>query len=141
MSVANAAAVDAAILTALATDVTLAALLPGGVYRDVAPANRTRFAIVQQQTHEDVEGFVAPLYEAFQYRITARILETTGGDADAAADRIHVLLQDVPLVVAGYTWMSTLRVDRVRLTEVDATDSDIRWQQAGGDYEVFVSPT
>jgi hypothetical protein len=141
MSVANAAAVDAAVIAALAGDAALLTLAPDGVFRDVAPANATRFVVVQQQTHEDVEGFRAPVYEVFQYRITARILETTGGDADAAADRIHALLQDAPLTVAGYTWMSTLRVERVRLTEIDAIDSDLRWQHAGGDYEIFVSPT
>jgi hypothetical protein len=142
MSVANAAAVDVAVMATLAGDAALMALVPDGVYRDLAPAGKRRFVIVQQQTHEDVEGFGAPLYEAFQYRITARILEVTGVDADAVAARIHELLHDAPLVpIAGYALMSCLRIDRVRLTEVDAVDRDIRWQHAGGDYEVFVSPT
>ena len=141
MSVADVAAVDAALVAVLAGDAALAALLPDGVYLDVAPADKTRFAIVQQQTHEDTEGFRAPLYETFQYRITARVLETTGVDANAAAYRIHVLLQDAALAAAGYAHMTTLRVDRIKLTEVDAVDNDIRWQIAGGDYEIFVSPT
>jgi hypothetical protein len=141
MSVADVAAVDTALVARLAGDATLATLLPDGVYLDVAPANKTRFVIVQHQTHEDSEGFGAPLWEREQYRITARVLEPSGVAANAAALRIHELLQDAPLVVAGYGHMTTLRVERIKLTEVDDVDNDIRWQHAGGDYEVFVSPT
>ena len=141
MSVANVAAVDTALVARLAGDATLAALLPDGVWVDVAAAGKTRFAIVQHQTHEDVRGFGAPaLYETCQYRVTARVLETTGVNANAAARRIHRLLHDQPLAAAGYAPMSTLRVDRIKFQEVDAVDNDIRWQVAGGDYEVFVSP-
>jgi len=140
MSVADVAAVDAALVAVLAGDATLAALLPDGVWIDVATKGATRFAIVQQQTHEDTEGFRAPLYETCQYRITARVLEKTGVDVNAAAFRIHQLLQDAPLAAAGYAHMTTLRGERIKLTEVDAGDKDIRWQIAGADYEVFVSP-
>jgi len=141
MSVANAAAVDAALIDVLAGDAALTALCPDGVYRDIAPAGTTRFVIVQLQTHEDIEGFRMPMYEEFRYRITARLLDPSGLDADAAADRIHVLLQDQVLAaIAGYTHMATLRVERLRTTEVDAIDNDIRWQLAGGDYEITVSP-
>jgi len=143
MSVADVAAVDVALVAVLAGDATLAALLPDGVFVDVAPAGSTRFVIVQHQTHEDTEGFgTTALYERFLYRVTARVLEASGLDADTAAGRIHALLHGTPLApIAGYTHMSTLRVERVKFTEVDAIDNDIRWQIAGGDYEVFVSPT
>ena len=141
MTVANVAAVDAAVMQILAADAELMALLPDGVYRDVAAAGATRFVIVQHQTHHDEEGFRAPVLEEFQYRITARVLETTSATVDAAALRIHTILQDTPITgIPGYTHMSTLRVERVRETEVDAIDSDIRWQLSGGDYEIVVSP-
>ena len=141
MSTADVAAVDAALIGVLASDATLAALLPDGVYLDVAPSNKTRFVIVQQQTHEDVEGFVSALYETCQYRVTARVLEATGVNVNAAAARIHALLHDqVIAAITGYVHMTTLRIERVKFTEVDAIDNDIRWQIAGGDYEVFVSP-
>jgi hypothetical protein len=143
MSVANVAAVDAALVAVLAADAALTALVPDGVYLDVAPAAKppkTRFVIVQLQTHTDTEGFRAPIYEECRYRITARILSPTAADADAAAYRIHTLLETTVLAVAGYTHMATLRADRVRVLDVDAIDPDIRWQVSGGDYEVFVSP-
>jgi len=141
MSVANVAAVDAALVAVLANDAALLALLPDGVYLDNPPANATRFVIVQYQIHEDVEGFRAPLYESFLYGVTARVLETSVATANAAALRIHELLQDQILTgIAGYTHMSTLRVGRVQTRDIDPIDNDIRWQIAGGDYEIFVSP-
>lgn len=141
MSVADVAAVDAALLAVLAGDAALMALVPDGVYLDAAPAGLSRFVIVQFQTHADVEGFGAALYEEFRYSVTARILATTGVDANAAAYRIHQLLQDTVLTIAGYTHMATLRVERLKFPDVDAIDNDIRWQHAGGDYEITVSPT
>ena len=142
MSAANAAAVDAALFAALAADAPLQTLLPDGVYFDVAPASKTRFVIVQLQTHLIEEGFGMELYEVFQYRITARGLMTTGVDANAAAFRINQVLSWLPLApIDGYTHMETLQVERVKFTEVDAIDNDIRWQIAGGDYEIYVSPT
>lgn len=142
MSTANLAAVDAALVSVLAADAQLGALLPDGVFLDVAPSNKTRFVIVQFQTRDGVEAFgAAALYEEFRYRVTARVLETTGVNADAAAARIHTLLHDAPLTgIAGYTHMETLMVERIKATEVDAIDNDIRWQHAGGDYEITVSP-
>jgi hypothetical protein len=143
MSVADVAAVDAAVIATLAADATLTALLPDGVYLDLAPSNKTRFVIVQHQTHEDVEAFGGTAhYETFRYRVTARVLESTGVNANTAAARIHALLHGQTLTpIAGYTHMATIRVERVKFPEVDAIDNDIRWQIAGGDYDVFVSPT
>lgn len=140
MSVANVAAVDVALVAILATDATLTALVPDGIFWNVAPAG-TRFVIIQPQTHVDEEGFRAPLYEAFRYGITARILTSSPIEADAAAYRIHELLEDQVLPgITGYTHMSTLRVERHRFPEIDAIDNDIRWWIAGGDYEIHVSP-
>ncbi|RPH52603.1 MAG: DUF3168 domain-containing protein [Planctomycetota bacterium] len=144
MSGGSGAAVDAAVVAALAGDVALTALVPDGVFLDVAPAakpSKTRFVIVQYQTHEDEEGFQSPLYEVFRYRVTARVLASSGVDVNAAADRIqHVLYVDPLAGLAGYTHMATLRPERIKTTEVDAIDNDIRWQVAGGDYEISVSP-
>ena len=141
MSVADVAAIDAALVATLTSDATLGTLLPDGVYLDVAPADKTRFVIVQHQTTADTEGFRETLYEEARYTVTARVLAATGIDVNTAARRIHELLKDATLLIAGYVHSSTLRVERVKFTEVDAIDNDIRWQIAGGDYELFVSPT
>lgn len=141
MSVANVAAVDAALVAALSADATLSTLLPDGVYLDIAPAGKTRFVLISFVTHDDVEGFGATLYELFTFQIKAVVLATTGIDADTAAYRIHQLLQRATLApIDGYTHSSTTRVERIRYPDVDAIDSDIRWQHSGGHYEIFVSP-
>jgi Protein of unknown function (DUF3168) len=143
MSVADVAAVEQALMAVLAGDAALAALLPGGVWRDVGPTNMTRFVVVQFETHEDVERFGSGAqYEMFRYNVTARIMEKTGANADAAAARIHALLHDQVLApITGYTHMMTLRVERVSHPEIDDFDNEIRWWMAGGAYEIFVSPT
>jgi hypothetical protein len=145
MSVANVAAVDAALVAVLRGDATLQALVPDGVWLDVAPAGpppSTRFVIVQHLAREDTEGLGTALYERFVYLVKAVVLTTTGVNADGAALRIHELLQDQSLApIAGYDHMSTLRIERVRYPDVDSIDDDLRWQHAGGQYEIFVSPT
>jgi len=139
--VANVAAVDAAVIALLAGDAALMALVPDGVWRVVAPAGATRAITVQLQTHEDIEGFGAPLYEEFRYRIVAHLLTTSVADGDAAAARIHTLLQDTVLApIVGYTHMATLRVEVISEQDPDPIDNDLRWQLAGGDYEITVSP-
>jgi hypothetical protein len=61
---------------------------------------------------------------------------------NTAAARVHALLHDAPLVpIAGYTLMASLREQRIKYLEVDARDAGIRWQIAGADYEITVSPT
>ena len=60
---------------------------------------------------------------------------------DAAA-RIDALLEDQPLTVPGYGWLSTVRVSRIRLpSELDPSDKSIRWQHHGGRYRVQVAPS
>lgn len=141
MSVADVAAVDDVLVAALTGDATLATLLPDGVYFDIAPAGKTRFVLISFVTHDDAEGFQTPLYEQFTYQVKAVVLAKSAIDADAAAFRIHELLQRGVLTpIAGYTHMATLRVERIRYQDVDAIDSDIRWQHSGGHYEITVSP-
>jgi len=145
MSVANVAAVDAAIVAVLAGDAALTALVPDGVWLTTAPARRplrTGFVIVQHQTHGDTEGFRAAMYEEFRYRVTAWVLSPSPAPAAAAAYRVHELLEDTVITgITGYTHMSSLRVDRVGPdVQIDPIDNELRWQIAGADYEVFVSP-
>jgi hypothetical protein len=73
--------------------------------------------------------------------VTARALMTAGVDINAAAARIHAVLYDAVIgPIAGYTHMGTDFVDRTKYIEVDSRDTDVRWQIAGGDYDVHVSP-
>lgn len=136
--------VDAAIVAALKTDTSsggLMTLMTDGVWIDMAPKDSTKFVIVSLSTHEDQYEFAGAAYEKSVYLVKAVDLNISGTRAKAAAARIHALLQDVPLSISGYVHMLTQREERIRYTEVDEENADIRWQHRGGRYQVFVSPT
>lgn len=137
----DSSATDSALVAKLQADATLAALLPDGWWFDEAPPGRTRFGIVSLVDAADVAVFGGRAYEDTLYLVEARILSTAGGDIKAAAARIDVVLEDQPLTVAGYTWMTCHRESRVRLIDVDAQDTTIRWFRRGGQYRLQMSVT
>jgi hypothetical protein len=132
--------VDAAIIALLAGDATLTALMTDGVYMDVANSGATKFVIVSLSTHEDEYVFEGSAFERSQYIVKAVERSNSGTNVKAAAARIHTLLQDQPLTITGYKHSLTRRAERIRYTEVDEVDNDIRWQHRGGRYDVMVSP-
>jgi len=136
----DASDVDAAIVAKLAGDATLTALMPDGVFMDIAPSGTTRFVIVSLATHEDDYMLGEAAYEKSVYLVKAVERNISGTTVKAAAARIHALLQDVRLTIAGYVHMLTQREERIRYTEVDPDEPDTRWQHRGGRYAVFVSP-
>jgi hypothetical protein len=136
---ADSSDVDAAVIALLAGDATLMALMPGGVFFDVAPPGLTQFVIVSQMAHEDAYTFGASLWERFLYLVKAVMQGPSNHTANEAAARIHVLLQDVPLPVTGYSTRLLQRTDRIRVTEVD-DDLQTYWQHRGGLYELFAAP-
>jgi hypothetical protein len=137
----DASDIDAAILATLSGDATLQALAPQGVWFDEAPAGSKAFVIVSLVDERDEEEFGQCAYEDALYAVTFRELKTPNGgsNAKAAAARIHALLEDQPLTVSGYSWMTIHREQRLRQTEVDAVDASIRWNHRGGHYRVMFS--
>jgi len=134
--------IDAAILAKLGSDATLLALAPNGVYFDLAPAGSTRFVIVSLVDAFDEPQFGGIAYEDLLYAIEYRELRQATGpasNAKAAAQRIRVLLEDQPLTVAGYTWMTVHRERVERKTETDDLDTSIKWNRRGGQYRVQFS--
>jgi hypothetical protein len=139
------ALVDRAVLDALQADAPLAALLPDGVWFGEARQGLTAFVVVWAPDVRDVAQFGRPgqrtAYLDCAYWIRAATQDTTPGRANDAAARIDALLVDVPLVVAGFGWLSTARVERLAPPpQVDAVDASIRWQMRGGRYRVLVAP-
>lgn len=124
----------------LANDATLTDLMTDGVYMDVVPSGKTKFVIVSQVIHEDEYVFEGRAFERFTYLVKAVSLDTSGTDVKTAAARIDTLLQGVALTITGYSHCLTRRTERLRMTEVDDVNHDIRWQHRGGRYEVVVSP-
>jgi hypothetical protein len=134
--------VDAAIIAVLRNDPELRALMPGGVYFDVAPPGRTQYVVVSMEFHEDTYTFDGS-FETTLYLVKAvERITAAGGDGNTkrAAARIQELLQDQPLTITGYVHSSTSRTGRARDTEPDEVDHDARWQHRGGRYQVFVTP-
>ena len=137
----DATEVERALIGKLAADATLAALLPDGVYYDLAPIGATRFALVSLSSSRGLgELNDGDTLRALVYLVKA---VAKGADADpiAAADaRITALLDhgdlDLP-AAAGCTLMRLGWVDRVRYTETAAGET---WQHRGARYEVTVTP-
>jgi len=133
----DSSAIDQALIDKLAADATLTALMPGGVYVDEGPAGQTQFVIVSLADEIDEDTFGGTAFEDALYLVKAVELSTvTVKNIKAAAARIQVVLHDQVLTVAGYTPMAMHRESRIRLTEVDAVDSAIRWSHRGGRYRV-----
>jgi len=133
--------IDNALIGYLAADATLRAQLPDGVYQDEAVPQATRYALVVVNDAVDYPVFDGPGFESVLYQVTAVIQQGASGDIKAAAARIHELLQDATFTIPGYTLTACYREDRVRGTEVDSNDSDIRFFHRGGRYRVQATPT
>jgi hypothetical protein len=132
---------DEAIRLVLASDAALTALMPDGVYFDAAPPGLKHFVVLALVSEEDTATFEAGrTIEDALYRIQAVALDTSADTAAAAADRIDALLEDVALVVADYSWMTTHREGRVRGTPEDPVDPSVHWQVIGGNYRVQMAP-
>ena len=99
----NSSDVDAAVVQRLVTDPTLAALMPDGVWLNVARKDATRFVVLELLTHTDTYGFNFEAWELFGYQVKAVSLNSTGSDVNAAAARIRELLTDaVDMPIPGY---------------------------------------
>jgi hypothetical protein len=135
-------AIDTALIAKLAGDATLTGLAPGGVYREVAPQGvEEPFVIVQQMTHED--QYLLRRQSAFEsvlYLVKAVQQSMSGSGAQAAADRIHTLLQNGSLTITGYTLTLLQREERIATVEIDE-DRDLRYQHRGGLYRLIAEPT
>ena len=128
--------IDAALIALLEADAPLRALLPDGVSFDKARQNSQRFVVVSLVMEDDIPEFGRCAYEDALYLVKAVALGTDGATAELGAARIHELLEDQPLTVEGYGWMTMHRESRVRLKEPDAVDAALVWQHFGGNYRV-----
>jgi hypothetical protein len=143
----DSSAIDQALVDKLSGDTTLTALMPDGVWMDEGPAGKQQFVIVSVVDAHDAPIFEGRGTETVLYAVEARELSSVAvKNIKAAAARIDALLDPPPpaaratLTIAGYGFQLMRRESRVRLTDVDAVDSSIRWQRRGGQYEVVVAP-
>jgi hypothetical protein len=133
--------IDNALVALLGSDATLLANMVNGVYMDEGPPGATRYVIVTLEESNDVYEMGRRAYEDHLYAVVPLALSGSGGDVKAAAARIEVLLQDQPLTVTGYTWMTTFREGRPAgpRSVRDAGDPSLLWQRRGARYRVQMS--
>ena len=140
--------VDDALVAKLLADPALIALMPDGVFFDVAGksiavvGDARRFVLVSIVEADDASIFEGRAAEDTLYRVEARALATlvTPAQMKAAAARIDALLELGTLTVADYTLQVMRRRGRTRMTDVDSVDTAIRWYHRGGLYQVKVAP-
>lgn len=139
-----------AVIAALGSDPTLLALMPNGVYEDVAPTFATKFVIVSHIVGNDVRTFQVRAFEDVLLLVEARAKVDTGnpsatGDVRAAAARIDALLDpqsaSASISMAGYGLMGIVREEPVRGTERDDKDPAILWRRRGGRYRILAALT
>jgi len=132
-----------AIIAVLGADPTLLALMPNGVYYLNGPNGATRFVSVKIQDATDVAEFGRRAIEDAHYEILATALSSMIGPDDmrAAAYRIDELLEDQPIAVTGYEWMTTHRVNPVIDKMTDPENPNLEWRYRGGTYHVVFAPT
>ncbi len=129
----------------LRDDPQLKSICPDGVWWDSGDEKSKRFIVCSLVDHSDVavfaeEGKSARAWEDYLFLVKAVMLNSAGGSVGAASARIDALLNDQPLSVGGgYGFMAMFRERRIRITESDAENSDVRWLHRGGHYRVQVS--
>lgn len=132
--------IENGVIAKLGSDAALLALCPDGVYYAEAPPNAKRFVIVQLMHSRNEPAFSkGRASEEVVLMVKAVMVSTASGNIQAAAARIDALLEDGTLTVAGYELGAMYRdpdEDRLRITEVDELDPDIRWSHRGGFYRV-----
>ena len=129
-------AIDAGLKARLAGDATLTALVPDGVWMTLAPMHARRFVLLECLDTVPVPVFAGVGFENCVYRVTAVMQEASSEDADAAAARIELLLNDVPFDAAGYAWMTSYQEKRVPPTLESDPDTAVRWIRRGGEYRI-----
>lgn len=137
----DSSAIDGAVLALLQGDTALKALMPDGVYRNLAAPAAKRYVLLDIDEWNDVATFVdGRALELGRYLVKAVGLASLNPDIKGAAYRIDQLLEGAHLTVTGYgdVWLDA-REDRFDATEPDATDPTIRFLHRGGYYRVTAS--
>lgn len=141
----DSSALDAAVTNLLITDSALMALLPDGVYFDQVPQNGRRYVLITIPAAPDIGMFADPTtgqglaFEEPIYLVLAVVLASSG-DIQAAADRLHAILEGATITAPGYGPAMLRRISRVRRGDRDQTDASQRWQVRGGEYTMTVAP-
>jgi hypothetical protein len=133
--------IDMAVINVLKADAALKALLPDGVWYDVAPFNSKRYVIVSLFDPIDFNVFGQRAIEDNTYLVKSVGLSTvlSSTQSGTAADLIDDLLDGVTLTIPGFASAYCERNpnnSRIRQSRPDQIDASILWHEAGGFYRV-----
>ena len=132
-------ALDDAVVGFLLSDATLMAMLEGEVYLDLAPEGvDTPYVIVSLQQEIPTFEFGGVAFVTARYSITVYDKAKTKTAAQAAVDRIDVLLNDGAPSITGFTLMVCHRVERRASVRQEGA---FWWQERACDYELWASPS
>jgi hypothetical protein len=143
----DSSAIDRAVIGYLAGDTTLAGLMPGGVWYQVAPPSSQQFVIVSLVESVERIMFGGRAWESALY--LAKAVEFSSptvhhANAREAGDRIDALLDPqppappAPLTITGYGVMLLQREGRrVYDREPMANDATLIWTHCGAMYRVW----
>lgn len=134
-------AVDLAIVNALQADAALRALMPDGVYFNMAPPGAKRFVLVGIFDSNDEGVFGGRAIESVLYFVKAVAFSGVARIAEArdAAQRIDEVLEGATLAPADFSWMDCAREERLADTVPDPIDPSKFWFHFGGHYRVNVA--
>lgn len=142
------AALDTGVVNALKNDATLQALVPGGVYRDVAPESVVNsalldasqvYGLVVLQSALSTYAFNTLAFETCYYLVKFISPSTSPLGAQAAIDRAEVVLAGVyGSAVGGFAITASRRAERISYTD---PDGPIYWQHRGVSWMLLASPT
>lgn len=149
-------AITSALITTLLADAALMALVPDGVFFDVAGASianggtAKRFVIVSLVIGTNTQLFGRRGYVDALYLVEARLLSTSVagalGKAHDAAERIDAILDPQPpalpltLTIPGFRLMACYQEEPTEDIEFDEVDASIQWDRCGGRYRVWAAP-
>jgi hypothetical protein len=128
------AAVETMLYATLHGDATLNALAPGGVWRDVAPANTTGTIVVFSLAAADDQYALAHrAYTEGTYAVKVITPGDSAAPAWTAAERVETLLTDASLTLTGGRVLNCRRRSSISMTEVDNGE---QYQHVGGIYTI-----
>ena len=138
---ADAGAVDVAVLEVLAADAVLLAFCPGGVFYGSAPPSVESVVIVDRlaaMSEGNLFG-TGPAWETFTYLVKAVIPGTSAAGARQAAARIRAILDgNTTIAPAGYALIRPVAEVSALPREPEIDDADRYVQHWGGQYELVV---
>lgn len=133
--------VDAAVYARLSGDATLSALIPGGVWRMLAPEGTIGayavFQLVSAEADQRTLGTSGPAIARLLYQVKVIEKGSSASNAKTALARVDTLLDDYTLSLSPNYLLVSRRESRIPDT-VERLDNEEVYQSVGASYRIEV---